>query len=66
HEQRTIGDVNDDGVFNSADLIVLFEANAYEQGVTARSSFNTGDFNGDGLFDSSDLVFALQAGTYVV
>ncbi|MCA9167968.1 MAG: VCBS repeat-containing protein, partial [Planctomycetales bacterium] len=66
HEQRTIGDVNDDGVFNSADLIVLFEVNVYEQGITARSSFNTGDFNGDGLFDSSDLVFAMQAGTYVV
>jgi hypothetical protein len=63
-ENRPIGDVNDDGVFNSSDLVRVFQAGQYEDGIPRNSSFAEGDFNGDGEFDSSDLVLAFQAGTY--
>ena len=58
------GDVNLDGVFDSTDLIRIFEAAAYEDDVSGNSTWSTGDFNCDGEFDSSDLVVAFEAATY--
>ncbi|MCA9150746.1 MAG: VCBS repeat-containing protein, partial [Planctomycetales bacterium] len=65
HEQRVVGDVNGDGVFDSTDLVAIFAASEYEDDTEDNSTFFTGDFNGDGEFDSGDLVYAFQAGTYV-
>jgi hypothetical protein len=61
-EQRLLGDANDDGVFNSSDLVRILQAGKYNDGVTGNSTFDDGDWNGDGEFDSTDLVLALQAG----
>ncbi|MCA9199717.1 MAG: PEP-CTERM sorting domain-containing protein, partial [Planctomycetales bacterium] len=57
-----VGDVNLDGVFNSADLILLFQTSEYESGKPA--TWVTGDWNGDCKFDSSDLLLAFQEGCY--
>ncbi|MFC1758608.1 peptidylprolyl isomerase [Planctomycetota bacterium] len=59
-----VGDVNLDGVFDSADLIRIFAAAEYEDQDSANSKWSTGDFNCDGEFDSSDLVVAFEAATY--
>ncbi|MEZ6117032.1 MAG: carboxypeptidase-like regulatory domain-containing protein [Pirellulaceae bacterium] len=59
------GDSNHDGIFNLTDLLVVFQAGEYEDGVMNNSTFEEGDWNGDGDFTSSDLVLALQAGTFV-
>ncbi len=57
-----IGDVNLDGVFDSTDLIQLFQQGIYESDETA--TWTSGDWNGDGKFDSSDLLAAFQEGCY--
>ena len=59
------GDANGDGIFNSSDLVQVFQIGEYEDGVPNNSTFAEGDWNGDGDFDSSDLVLAFQAGMYV-
>ena len=65
-KERVIGDANGDGIFNSSDLVAVFQASEYEDGIDGNSTFEEGDWNGDGDFDSSDLVAAFQAGTYTV
>ncbi|MCA9165393.1 MAG: hypothetical protein KDA62_20520 [Planctomycetales bacterium] len=55
-----IGDSNLDGEFNSADLVEVFQANQYEDGIIANSTWVTGDWSGDREFNSSDLVLAFQ------
>lgn len=65
HENRPLGDVNDDGRFDSSDLVELFATGLFEYDVQGIATFETGDWNGDGSFDTADLVFALQAGRYV-
>lgn len=64
-ESRLIGDSNDDGQFDSADLVSVFRAGKYEDETAGNATFDEGDWNGDGVFDSRDFVFALQAGTFV-
>jgi hypothetical protein len=64
YEQRTIGDANDDGKFNSADLVFLFQTNKFEDQILLNADFDDGDWNGDGEFDSHDLVLAFQLGNY--
>jgi hypothetical protein len=59
-----IGDANVDGEFNSSDLVQMFEAGEYEDGVAMNSTWNSGDFTGDGEFDSGDLVEALASGGF--
>ncbi len=59
------GDANGDGIFNSSDLVAVFQAGEYEDQILANSTFEEGDWNGDGEFDSGDLVLAFQAGHYV-
>jgi hypothetical protein len=62
---RKIGDANGDGIFNSSDLVVVFAAGEYEDGVPRNSTWEEGDWNGDQEFNTTDLVLAFQAGTYV-
>ena len=64
-ENRLTGDANNDGVFNSNDLVQVFKAGEYEDNILENSTFDEGDWNGDGDFESSDLVHAFQAGNYV-
>jgi hypothetical protein len=59
-----IGDSNGDGVFSSADFVVVFQAGEYEDTAVMNSVWQTGDWNGDGDFSSSDFVFAFQGGGY--
>lgn len=57
-----IGDVNLDGVFDSSDLVLLFQNGLYETGEDA--TWVQGDWNGDCRFDSADLLIAFQEGCY--
>jgi hypothetical protein len=58
------GDANRDGVFNSSDLVQVFQAGEYEDGIQKNSTWEEGDWNGDSEFDTSDLVLAFQTGRY--
>ncbi|MCA9198861.1 MAG: DUF2202 domain-containing protein [Planctomycetales bacterium] len=60
-----IGDVNNDGRFDSADLVQVMQVGEYEDGIVGNSTFAEGDWNLDGDFDSADLVLAMQVGHYV-
>jgi hypothetical protein len=64
HENRLIGDVNDDGRFDSSDIVRVFQMGQYEDGVRGNSTFDEGDWNHDGDFTSADLVLAFQSGRY--
>lgn len=59
------GDSNHDGIFNSSDLVLVFQAGEYEDGINGNSTFEEGDWDGNGDFDTRDFVFAFQAGHYV-
>ena len=58
------GDSNRDGVFDSSDLVLVFQANEFEDAIAGNSTFEEGDWNGDGDFDTGDLVHAFQAGHF--
>ena len=58
------GDANLDGVFNSGDLVQVFQRGEYEDGVAGNSSWGDGDWNGDREFDSADFVAAFKAGSF--
>jgi hypothetical protein len=60
----TYGDTNLDKLFNSTDLILVFQAGEYEDRIKGNSTWSEGDWNGDGDFDSSDLVWAFKDGGY--
>ena len=62
--QVPYGDANLDRQFDSADLVTVFQAGEYEDGITANSTWASGDWNGDRDFNSSDLVKAFQEGAY--
>ena len=62
----TVGDSNLDGIFNSSDLVKVFQAGEYEDGIGDNSSWGEGDWDGDRDFTSSDLVLAFQQGNYSV
>lgn len=65
-EQRMwkMGDANHDGVFDSSDLVAVFQAGEYEDGVNNNSTWEEGDFDRDGDFTTGDLVAAFQGGSY--
>lgn len=58
------GDSNFDGEFDTKDLVAVFQAGQYEDGVDGNSTWVTGDWNGDGDFGTNDLVLAFQDGGY--
>ena len=64
YENRLVGDANDDGIFNSTDLLQVFQAGEYEDDIPRNTTYEEGDWNNDGEFDSSDLLLAFQAGVY--
>jgi hypothetical protein len=59
------GDANIDGVFNSGDLVHVFQVGEYEDAITENSTWSDGDWTNDNEFDSGDLVKAFQEGNYV-
>jgi hypothetical protein len=65
-EQRrtSFGDSNLDGVFDSGDLVAVFQAGEYEDAIPMNSVWATGDWNGDREFDTKDLIVAFQRGSY--
>ena len=65
YDNRLIGDSNDDGVFDSLDLVKVLQANKYKNGISANATFDEGDWNGDGVFDQQDIVAALQTGNFL-
>ena len=60
----TAGDANVDGVFDSKDLVLVFQPGEYEDETDGNSQWSEGDWNCDGDFDTKDLVAAFQAGGY--
>lgn len=60
-----IGDANLDGVFNSTDLVLVWQAGEYEDTIPGNSTWAEGDWNGDGDFNTSDIIKAFQCGSYV-
>lgn len=58
------GDSNLDGVFDSKDLVAVFQTAEYDDGIEDNSTWGEGDWNGDGDFDSKDLVLAFQYAGY--
>ena len=58
------GDANGDGLFDSLDLVLVFQAGKYEDAAPNNATWAEGDWNGDGDFNSGDLIVAFQAGTY--
>lgn len=64
-KRRTyFGDANLDGMFNSGDLIAVFQAGRYEDTVPGNALWASGDWDGDGDFSSGDLIVAFQDGGY--
>jgi hypothetical protein len=59
------GDINLNGVFNTGDLVRVFQAGQYADAIVGNSTWETGDWNGDGEFDSADIVLAFQTGGFV-
>ena len=60
----TAGDSDLNSIFDSRDLVQVFQANQYNDALVANSTWAEGDWNGDGEFDSADLVVAFQDGMY--
>ncbi len=58
------GDADLDGEFSSSDLVAVFTAGEYEDGVVGNSGWATGDWNYDLEFDTADLVAAFTEGAY--
>jgi len=59
---RLAGDANEDGLFDTSDLLSLLAGQKFTTGEPA--TWEEGDFNGDGLFDDDDLIAALAAGPF--
>ena len=62
---RVPGDSDGDGRFTTEDLIAVFVAGEYEDGIEGNSTFAEGDWDGDGDFTSQDLVYAFQQGSFI-
>ena len=61
----SVGDANLDGIFNSADLVQIFQFGQYQDNTPNNSGWAQGDWNCDGDFNTTDLIVAFQAGGYV-
>jgi hypothetical protein len=62
--QTSVGDANLDGLFNSSDMVQVFQIGHYEDGIPNNSGWAEGDWNCDREFTSSDMVVAFQTGRY--
>jgi hypothetical protein len=62
--ERVAGDVNGDHVFDSSDLVRLFQIGKYEDDVEDNSIWSEGDWNGDSDFTTADLVYAMAVSVY--
>jgi uncharacterized secreted protein with C-terminal beta-propeller domain len=60
----TVGDANLDGLFNSGDLVRVFQSGEYEDDILQNSMWADGDWDGDRDFTTRDLVLAFQRGIY--
>ncbi|MFC1759303.1 hypothetical protein ACFL2H_11140 [Planctomycetota bacterium] len=58
------GDANFDGEFNSRDLVQVFMAAEFEDGIVGNSTWAEGDWNGDGEFSTQDFVISFSGGGY--
>ncbi len=58
------GDADIDGLFNSQDLVNVFQVGEYEDTILGNSTWSDGDWNNDDEFTSADLVAAFQTGNY--
>lgn len=58
------GDSDLNGVFNTGDLIHVFQYGHYDDDLVANSGWEHGDWNGDREFSSGDLVVAFQDGGF--
>ena len=58
------GDANLDGVFDSGDMVQVFQTGEYEDALAGNSTWPEGDWNADGDFDSSDLIIAYADGGF--
>jgi hypothetical protein len=56
------GDANLDGVFDSRDLVLIFQKAEFEDPIAGNSTWSEGDWNGDREFSTSDLVLGFQDG----
>lgn len=63
-KKTSFGDANLDGLFNTEDLIQVFQAGQFADGIIGNSTWSDGDFGGDFEFDTDDLVLAFQTGSY--
>ena len=64
-EHGTImGDANQDGRFDSQDLVAVFQSDEYRDDLEDNSTWSEGDWTCDGDFDTDDLVAAFQSGQY--
>ena len=62
----SFGDANLDGIFDSQDLVIMFQAAKFENPLAEAAGWADGDWNSDGLVRTSDLVLAFQAGKFSV
>ncbi|MCA9217463.1 MAG: hypothetical protein KDB27_30555 [Planctomycetales bacterium] len=62
--KTSFGDANLDGKFNSTDLIRIFQAGEYEDGIPGNSTWVEGDWNCDGDFNTTDLIVAFVDAGY--
>ncbi|MCA9217985.1 MAG: hypothetical protein KDB27_33170 [Planctomycetales bacterium] len=60
------GDSNFDGQFDTGDLVTVFSAAEYEDGIANNSTWAEGDWDGDGDFGSGDLVFVFKRNEYEI
>ncbi len=62
--RTSIGDANLDGIFDSSDLVQVFQAGVYEDEVFGNAGWEAGDWDCDGDFTTADLIAAFQDGGY--
>ena len=60
----TYGDANLDGVFDSSDLVQIFQVGEFQDTIAGNSTWSEGDWTGDGDFTTADLVLAFQTGGF--
>ena len=65
-KQTYLGDANLDGLFDSGDLVAVFQGGEFEDDVAHNSTWDEGDWDGDGDFGTEDFVVAFVDGGYEI